>query len=250
MTDRDTDIDELATGATMVDLPAIPRTDPPDRLSSGGPVRVSTREEDEAEGIRIPGHGQILTHQLEPMYAALRIAEETSKNVQELRKQMDQHMLVLEGLRSNTQHQASRLNDFASVLGALVIAGEGRPNGVTGLTVLIVEDNDLYREAVARELERSGATVSQAHSYRTALKYLDNGLRFDAALVDVRLDSVNGVEVARELRRRMPNCQIALITGGSLDHLQYLATEFGGTVLLKPCKLAAIKAALMPRAAE
>jgi sigma-B regulation protein RsbU (phosphoserine phosphatase) len=72
-------------------------------------------------------------------------------------------------------------------------------NGETS-SVLIVDDEELNREGLARRLQRHGYTVSSAASGREAIELLGQG-RFDLVLLDIMMPGMNGLEVLKFLRR-------------------------------------------------
>ncbi|HLM63597.1 MAG TPA: response regulator transcription factor [Acidimicrobiales bacterium] len=68
-------------------------------------------------------------------------------------------------------------------------------------TVLVVEDEDSFVEALTVGLRREGFRVQVAHDGAEALEAFD-AVRPDLVLLDVMLPKVSGVDVCRELRRR------------------------------------------------
>jgi signal transduction histidine kinase len=72
-------------------------------------------------------------------------------------------------------------------------------NGETS-SVLIVDDEELNREGLARRLQRHGYTVSTAASGRAAIELLGQG-RFDLVLLDIMMPGMNGLDVLKFLRR-------------------------------------------------
>ncbi len=67
--------------------------------------------------------------------------------------------------------------------------------------VLVVDDEEMVREVVARYLERDGFTVVQASDGAEALAALKESLP-DLVVLDLMLPKVEGVEVLREIRKR------------------------------------------------
>jgi sigma-B regulation protein RsbU (phosphoserine phosphatase) len=67
-------------------------------------------------------------------------------------------------------------------------------------SVLIVDDEELNREGLARRLQRHGYSVSTAASGRAALELLGQR-RFDLVLLDIMMPGMNGLEVLKFLRR-------------------------------------------------
>jgi sigma-B regulation protein RsbU (phosphoserine phosphatase) len=67
-------------------------------------------------------------------------------------------------------------------------------------TVLIVDDEELNRDGLARRLQRQDYEVATARNGREAIEIL-GGRRFDLVLLDIMMPGMNGLEVLRFLRR-------------------------------------------------
>jgi DNA-binding NtrC family response regulator len=81
-------------------------------------------------------------------------------------------------------------------------------------TLLLVEDNDMLRQLLSRALRRDTQRVLIAGNAAAALDIYENFGRAIALVIsDVRLPSMGGVELAREIRRRDPQQPILLISG-------------------------------------
>jgi two-component system KDP operon response regulator KdpE len=78
-------------------------------------------------------------------------------------------------------------------------APPGRQAG-PGATILIVEDDDATRDALARELSARGYRVQSAPDGRTALERWA-AARPDAILLDLGLPDMDGLEIIRRVRR-------------------------------------------------
>jgi len=79
-------------------------------------------------------------------------------------------------------------------------------------TVMIVEDDEAYRYALARTVASLGHRVVEMQSGLDALKWFDDGGRIDALISDLRLPAgtPNGVSVALMVHRRQPHAVIFL----------------------------------------
>jgi len=67
-------------------------------------------------------------------------------------------------------------------------------------TVLVVDDEELNREGLARRLERHEYAVTSARSGREAIDLLGER-KFDLVLLDIMMPGMNGLEVLKFLRR-------------------------------------------------
>ena len=71
---------------------------------------------------------------------------------------------------------------------------------MTGPSLLIVEDEEPARHALAEYLERRGYEVHQADTAQEAIRQWD-AHRADAVLLDLGLPDLDGVDVIRRIRR-------------------------------------------------
>jgi len=87
---------------------------------------------------------------------------------------------------------------------------------VTGLKVLLVEDDILIRTNTAELLVELGHAVSQAGTAQAALAHLDQH-QCDVLITDIGLPDMSGTALAREARRRLPGLGIVYATGAQPD---------------------------------
>jgi signal transduction histidine kinase len=83
---------------------------------------------------------------------------------------------------------------------------------LTGVRLLLVDDDADALQLAKDALTAAGATVTTATNATDALQALD-GERFDAALLDVGMPGVNGYELLRQIRRRPKDAQGSLPIG-------------------------------------
>ncbi len=121
------------------------------------------------------------------------------------------------------------------------------------VTVLVVEDEDSFVEALTVGLKREGFLVQVARDGAEALDMFD-AVKPDLVLLDVMLPKVSGIDVCRELRRRS-SVPIIMVTakGGEIDTV--VGLEVGADdYVTKPYRLrelvARMRAVLRRRAAE
>jgi DNA-binding NarL/FixJ family response regulator len=81
------------------------------------------------------------------------------------------------------------------------------------ITVSIVEDNDQLRATLARVLGRAEGFqfVSDFANAEDALKKLPED-RPEVVLMDINLTGMNGVECVRQLKQRVPEIQVIMLT--------------------------------------
>jgi DNA-binding NtrC family response regulator len=77
--------------------------------------------------------------------------------------------------------------------------------------VLVIDDDDSFRFALRKALRRSGFDVLEADGGRAALEVLGSGAAPDAALLDLKMADVGGLEVLR--RASGTSTRIVVLTG-------------------------------------
>jgi DNA-binding NtrC family response regulator len=95
------------------------------------------------------------------------------------------------------------------------------------LTVLVVDDHDLVRDAAAAMLESKGFTVATCESAAEAREWIDSGRSCDAALVDLRLGDASGATIVENFRRRIPGSAVILHSGAADEDGARVARETG-----------------------
>src|SRR5688500_14952858 len=78
-------------------------------------------------------------------------------------------------------------------------------------TILVVDDDDRVLASLARTLRGDGYSVHVAHSAEQALGELAR-LGPDLVLSDVRMDGMDGVDLLRLIRERVPGLPVVLMT--------------------------------------
>ena len=79
-------------------------------------------------------------------------------------------------------------------------------------SLLIVDDDNPFRERLARAMEKKGFLVTQAESVKKGIDCLKiNKPAF--AVVDLRLNDGNGLEVVKEIQNLNTNSRIIMLTG-------------------------------------
>jgi len=121
------------------------------------------------------------------------------------------------------------------------------------LTVLVVEDEDSFVEALTLGLEREGFHVEIARDGAEALDVFD-AVAPDLVLLDVMLPKVSGLDVCREIRTKSA-VPIIMVTAKSSEIDTVVGLEVGADdYVSKPYRLrelvARMRAVLRRRAAE
>ena len=99
--------------------------------------------------------------------------------------------------------------------------------------ILLVDDDDILRDASGRVLERAGFHVLTAQDGKKALRILEEG-SVDLVITDLVMPELDGLELIRELRRGA-GPPILAISGESGWRFLQMAMVFGAQgTLLKP----------------
>tara|TARA_Y100001970_G_C14232121_1_gene859294 strand:- start:1522 stop:2103 length:582 start_codon:yes stop_codon:yes gene_type:complete len=79
-------------------------------------------------------------------------------------------------------------------------------------SLLIVDDDDPFRLRLARAMEKKGFQVKDAKSVENAINLVKSGApKF--ALVDLRLEDGNGLDVVQEIKKAKNDSRIVMLTG-------------------------------------
>lgn len=92
-------------------------------------------------------------------------------------------------------------------------ASVGLSKRLSGLTILLVDDDSAVREVTRSILEDLGYDVLEAGSGGACLDLLDTHRQIDLVLLDFAMPGMNGAEVAREIRLRASSIPIIFATG-------------------------------------
>ena len=104
-------------------------------------------------------------------------------------------------------------------------------------TVLVVEDEESFVEALEVGLKREGFRVQVARDGAQALDVFD-AARPDLVLLDVMLPRMSGIDVCREMRARNPRVPIIMVTAKGSEIDTVVGLEVGADdYVTKPYRL-------------
>ena len=113
------------------------------------------------------------------------------------------------------------------------------------LRILFVDDEKGLREIMRGELTRMGHDVTEFSDGRLALKALERE-RFDAAILDLRMPAMGGIEILEHLKRVAPDTEAVMRTGHASMETAIEAVRLGAfDYITKPAKMAEIETILM-----
>ena len=79
-------------------------------------------------------------------------------------------------------------------------------------SLLIVDDDNPFRQRLARAMEKKGFTVTQAESVKVGIETVKSQ-RPAFAVVDLRLNDGNGLEVVKEIQNSNSGSRVVMLTG-------------------------------------
>lgn len=107
------------------------------------------------------------------------------------------------------------------------------PRVTTSPTLLVVDDDDVFRERLARALSERGYAVTTAGSVEQALASIDEAPEY--AVVDLRMPGRSGLELLKALKEKDPATVVLMLTGYGSIPTAVEATKAGAVgYLSKP----------------
>jgi len=98
-----------------------------------------------------------------------------------------------------------------------VLNSEQPPESATCASVLVVDDEEMFRDMVATMLTRHGFEVCTAEGGRAALELVSKR-RFDVILTDLVMPDMDGLQTVTALKEADPDAEVVVVTGyGTLE---------------------------------
>lgn len=111
-------------------------------------------------------------------------------------------------------------------MGAASTASGAKP-AVT--RVMVVDDHPIWREAVARDLDEAGLPVAATASTGEEALRRARAVRPEVVVLDLRLPTIGGVEVTRELARTDPAVRVLVLSASGERDDVLAAVKAGAT---------------------
>ncbi len=89
--------------------------------------------------------------------------------------------------------------------------------GLSGLNILIIEDNQINMTIVRKMLTGYKATCTPAYNGKEALEILDKNKDFNIILLDLEMPIMNGYEVITEIKKLLPYIPVVAFTASLID---------------------------------
>src|ERR1700744_2193490 len=106
----------------------------------------------------------------------------------------------------------------------LMTPSEAVPEAVRAI---LVDDDELYREAISGELEFHGFTVSAFPTGEQMLAHLDAGAAAEVIVLDWKLESGLGIDLLPVLHQRGVHVPVVFLTGMPAVAAEYAALDLG-----------------------
>jgi two-component system NtrC family response regulator/two-component system response regulator AtoC len=112
---------------------------------------------------------------------------------------------------------------------------QSMPN--TPINLLIVEDEDDFRDTCARWMDRKGHVVTAVSNAAEALSLCEHQ-QFDVAIVDMNMPGMSGIELLQRIQQAKFEMEVMILTGQGTIESAVEAMKLGACdYLTKPCSL-------------
>ena len=114
---------------------------------------------------------------------------------------------------------------------------QGKGEQTRRLKLLLVDDEKGYAEVLAKRMAVRDIDATVALSGTEAIQIL-RGRQFDAAVLDLKLEDMDGIEVLRIFKKMDPVMPVIMVTGHGSETAARQGIEYGAfDYLMKPCSL-------------
>ena len=114
------------------------------------------------------------------------------------------------------------------------------------LRIVLIDDENQFRQMVRQFLERCGHEVLEAANGEEGLELFFK-MPADIVITDVIMPQKEGIEAVLEIKRQFPQAKIIVISGGGWYGTEVdfdMAEKLGALTLRKPFELSALTAAI------
>ena len=105
-------------------------------------------------------------------------------------------------------------------------------------TIMLVDDEVPFVEAMTKRLTRRDLAVEQAFSGRDALKKLTAGSPTEVVILDVKMPGMDGIETLQAIKGKVPLVEVIMLTGHATVESAIEGMKLGAfDYLMKPCDM-------------
>ena len=105
------------------------------------------------------------------------------------------------------------------------------------IKLLFVDDEKGFVDVLSKRLSKRGVDVCQAYSGTEGVRALRKQ-DFDVALLDLKMEDMDGLEVLKIFKKIYPEMEVIMLTGHGSEKAAKEGIEYGAfDYLTKPCEL-------------
>lgn len=105
------------------------------------------------------------------------------------------------------------------------------------IRVMLVDDEAGFTDVLKKRLGKRGMDVTPALSGTEAIQIL-RSQDFDAAVLDLKMEDMDGIEVLQIFKKMVPDLPVIMLTGHGSEKAAREGMAYGAfDYLLKPCEL-------------
>jgi DNA-binding NtrC family response regulator len=105
------------------------------------------------------------------------------------------------------------------------------------IKLLLVDDEEGYVNVLSNRMARRNIDVTKALSGTAGIQALRKG-DFDVAVVDLKMEDMDGIEVLKVFKKMVPSMPVIMLTGHGSEQAAREGMESGAfDYLIKPCDL-------------
>jgi len=119
-----------------------------------------------------------------------------------------------------------------------IFYSDSSPGATKKSKILIVDDNDFFRQTLKTTLEASFPTmaIDEAGGESKVLEKVDT-FRPDLIFMDIHLSGENGLELTKKIKATHPNITILILTGYDIPEYRGTAFQYGADRFLDKSSL-------------
>ena len=120
------------------------------------------------------------------------------------------------------------------------IGESGLENADEKIRLLLVDDEEAYVNVLANRFQRRSIETTKTYSGTEALRAMRNH-EFDVAVLDLKMEDMDGIEVLKVFKRIDPRMEVIMLTGHGSAEAAKQGVEAGAfDYLMKPCEFNAL----------
>ncbi|MFZ0451704.1 MAG: response regulator [Desulfatiglandaceae bacterium] len=105
------------------------------------------------------------------------------------------------------------------------------------IRLLLVDDEKGFVDIISKRMSRRNIEVTKALNGTEGIRAL-RGQDFDVAVLDLKMEDMDGIEVLKIFKRIVPEMPVIMLTGHGSEQAAREGIQFGAfDYLTKPCEL-------------